>query len=483
MLTFDSRRATELRRPLQDGGVERVFERNGSDRGAARVHEIEGALPALPDGTWYLNGPGRFDRGGLRYGHWLDGDGLIRAMTFRGGEVSFASRFVRTRKFAAEEGAGRPLFRTFGSTFAGDRLNERGTALETPANVSIVNYAGMLLALGEQGEPWRIDPDTLEASVPFDAFGAITPITPFAAHAKVDAITGEMFNFGVSFSERQPTLHVFRFDATGRQVFRSRVPLHCSCTIHDFALGPTLAVFYASPFVLNFDRIRRGSSVMQSLEWRPELGTRVIIVSRGTGELIASIPAGDRYCLHTINCFEVAGLVILDVIEMPRPIYDAYAVPRLFDRPIESVPVRLFIDPAEGRIISRRELRGGRAPEFPALEQRSPMRHYESFWALDIARASSSGPKFYDRLTRFEWYETGEPDTAVADEGTLFGGEPTVLRDEAGGVWAICQVFETTRRRGGFAVFDAFQLHRGPVARVWLDIPTPMAFHGVFVGA
>lgn len=466
--------------PTTDLSIERIVARDGCDAATTPIRQIEGCLPVFPDGTWYLNGPGRFGRGGFRYAHWLDGDGLVRALTFSGGDVTFVSRFVRTRKFLSEERDGRALYRTFGSGFPGDRLNTWQTGLESNANVSVVSYADRLFALGEQGEPWEIDPTTLDTLGAFSASGAITAVTPFAAHAKVDAATGELFNFGVSYSPARPTLYVFRFDAKERQTFRARIPLHCSSTIHDFVLGPTTAAFYVTPYVLDMSRLQNGGAIIDALSWQPDLGSRLIVVSRETGELLSSIPVGRRYCLHTINSFARDGLLVIDVLEMSRPIYDTYLLSRLFERAIDATPVRFCIDIATGRLVSRQELRGTCAPEFPAIDPRDAARDYSTFWALDMSSAKCSGAKFFDRIVRCSW-QADQPDSYQAPDGVFFGGEPLVIRDIAGATWVMCQLVDSREFKGGFAVFDAFHLQRGPVARLWLGTPTPMAFHGVFV--
>src|SRR5688572_2977519 len=54
-----------------------------------------GQLPSALDGTLFINGPGLFERGGLRKRNLLDGDGLITAFTLTGGRVQLRSRFVR----------------------------------------------------------------------------------------------------------------------------------------------------------------------------------------------------------------------------------------------------------------------------------------------------------------------------------------------------------------------------------------------------
>ena len=76
-----------------------------------------------------------------------------------------------------------------------------------------------------------------------------------------------------------------------------------------------------------------------------------------------------------------------------------------------------------------------------------------------------------------------ERDVFEAPNGVLVGGEPLILRDRAGARRLICQLLDVAASRGGFAVFDADDLRAGPMARVWLDVPTPMAFHGAFVPA
>lgn len=461
--------------------AERQFAHDGRDIPARPVAAVEGRLPDVPAGTWYLNGPGRSRAPGIEYRHWLDGDGLIRALVFGDGRVTFASRFVRTRKYHDESRAGRPLFRTFGTAFRGDRLNERQTGLESPANISVLPFAGGLLALGEQGQPWQIDPSSLKTVGAFTAAGTITPVTPFAAHAKVDAATGEMVNFGVSFSVDKPVLNVFRLDPAGRQMHRARIPLHCSCTIHDFALTPTAAVFYVSPYVLDVAKLHAGRSVMEALDWRPELGSHALVVSRDTGELRASIPIGARYCLHTINAFDERGTIVLDVIEMPRPIYEAYTLPRLFEAPVESAPIRLRLDLTARTLMSREVLPTACAPEFPVIDPAEATRRTDTFWALGISAASTHGAKFFDQVMRLDWNDPRRTDTYQASGGILLGGEPALVRDQGGAMWLLCQILDVPLGRGGFAVFDAKDLAAGPVARLWLDEPTPMAFHGTYV--
>jgi all-trans-8'-apo-beta-carotenal 15,15'-oxygenase len=270
--------------------IERAFTIDVVERLAVAV-DVDGRLPPFFRGTCYLNGPARFERGGLRYRHWLDGDGMACALEVGSDGIRFTNRFVRTDKFVREDAELRPLFRTFGTSFENDLLR-RGIGLESPANVSIYPFDGTLLAFGEQDLPWELDPRTLETRGRYTFGNTLNDVTPFSAHPKIDHRTGELFNFGVSFSARNPALHLFRFDASGRLSYRRRLPLPYPASIHDFAISEHHIVVYVSPLVLRIDALlREHATMMQALSWRPELGSQLVVASRSTGALIATFGA------------------------------------------------------------------------------------------------------------------------------------------------------------------------------------------------
>ena len=80
--------------------------------------EIEGQIPPDFAATIFRNGPGRFDRGGKRFEHVLDGDGHIIKFVVDGAQqrAHVANRYVRTPEYLEEERTGEILFRsTFGT--------------------------------------------------------------------------------------------------------------------------------------------------------------------------------------------------------------------------------------------------------------------------------------------------------------------------------------------------------------------------------
>lgn len=451
---------------------------------ASDIEGVEGTLPAFLSGVYHVNGPARFSRGDLQYRNWLDGDGMVCALDFTRRPVRFTNRYVRSTKFVAEEAAGRPLYRTFGTAFPGDALL-RGIALESPVNVSVYWVNGRLLALGEQSVPWELDPWTLETRGPFTFGNVLNEATPFSAHPKLDPATGELFAFGVSFSSASPALVVFRFGADGVLQYRRRVPLPYACSIHDFALSRSHAVFFVAPYLLNMSRLlHEGAALVDALEWRPERGSVLIGISRETGEVDWSIPVDRGYCLHLINAFDADDRLVVDVVEYERPLYDEYQVlPDLFTNVSSGCPVRLTVDLLKREIVGRRAIAYQCAPDFPAHDPELTGRSYRRFWMLGISAAGRPGRKFFDELVAADWDDPdGRVETYRCPRGQYLGGEPVFVPDPADrseGV-VICQSFDAEACTSAFLVFDANRVSRGPRARLPLAAPIPPLFHATY---
>lgn len=118
------------------------------------VSVLDGKIPPEIRGTLYQNRPGAFQVGRLRYGHWLDGDGLLSALWLSGGAGWFKSRFVQTRKRQEETTAQTPLYRAFGTGFAGDRLGQ-GFSRKTPLIFTPSSMASGSSPLESRALPWR----------------------------------------------------------------------------------------------------------------------------------------------------------------------------------------------------------------------------------------------------------------------------------------------------------------------------------------
>lgn len=458
--------------------LERAF--GHLEEGELRVQRVEGEIPSGLDGTWFANGPGRFAVGPVRYLNWLDGDGAVSAVRVRGNEIEVQQRLVATAKLREEKEAGTALYRSFGTAFPGDRL-VRGAAVASPVNVSVWPYAARLVAFGEQGLPYELAVDDLETQGTFTFGGAINAVTPFSGHPKIDPSTGELVTFGVSYAAQEAALQLFRFDAHGDLVLRARCPLPFPASIHDFALGPTTAVFHVGPYVLDVDSIRRsGRSVLEALAWQPERGSRLLVLERRTGARLAEVAIGQGYCLHLLNAWEERERLTVDLIELDRPIYrDYHELPELFTDVCPGRPVRYVLDLAAGRVLTRRASPFRGTPDFPVMDQRRLGEPTEDAWMLALSATGSPGRKFFDRLIHFDWRDSRILGEWRPRRGIYLGGEPAPV-PTVGGTIVLIHLWDAGANRSGIAFFPAARLAEGPLAVAWLDGRMRLAFHGMF---
>ncbi len=467
-------------------GLERAFGRPPEERAyRLRPSAIDGPLPVHLRGTWYLNGPARFERGGRRYRHWLDGDGMLAALRFDDDGVQARTRFVRGAKQRDEEAAGCALYRTFGTAFPGDRLLH-GVALASPLNVSALPFAGRLLAFGEQGLPYEVDPETLETRGQYTFSGALNGVSPFAAHPKLDPATGELWNFGVAFASSRPCLNVYRFAPEGRLLERRRVPLAQAVSLHDFALAPRHLLFYLAPYRLDVEAlVAGGSSLLDALVFEPRRGAELLIVPRDPQAPPLRVALGAGYSLHTLNAFEdvAAGTLTLDCLELERPVYDQYQpLPDLFSEVGPGVPVRLTVDLRDGTLRERRAVDYALAPDFAVIDPRLRGRAADDFWMLGIAAAGRPGRKFFDQLVHARWSAPRALDVWTAPAGQYLAGEPLLVpdrREHAAGTLLV-PLWDSRREESALLLFDPREVAAGPRTRLRLESPLHLGFHTAF---
>lgn len=141
------------------------------------LRAVDGAIPAdFPRGTYFLAGPGMFKDDHGSTVHPLDGHGYLRAFTFSGGEergqVRFMARYVRTEAQEEEydpvSGSWRFTHRGPFSVLKAGRKVGNTKVMKNVANTSVVSWGGRLLCLWEGGDPYEIEPSSLDTVGKFD---------------------------------------------------------------------------------------------------------------------------------------------------------------------------------------------------------------------------------------------------------------------------------------------------------------------------
>src|SRR5207244_6031692 len=112
--------------------------------------------------------------------------------------------------------------------------------------------------------------------------------------------------------ETEPCLNLYRFNRKGQPHYRKRIPLDYACSVHDFGLSEHYAVFYLNPYILKIKAlVTESRSLLDSLSWEPERGSRLLIISRDSGDPLAMVPIGSCYFVHVFNCFEDEQLLMI----------------------------------------------------------------------------------------------------------------------------------------------------------------------------
>ncbi|PKI56630.1 hypothetical protein CRG98_023013 [Punica granatum] len=142
------------------------------------LRTLNGAVPAdFPQGTYYLAGPGLFKDDHGSTVHPLDGHGYLRAFTLGGkaGKVGFMARYVRTEaqeeEHDAVSGSWRFTYRGPFSVLKAGRKVGNTKVMKNVANTSVLRWGGKLLCLWEGGEPYEVEPSTLDTVGKFNVTG------------------------------------------------------------------------------------------------------------------------------------------------------------------------------------------------------------------------------------------------------------------------------------------------------------------------
>jgi carotenoid cleavage dioxygenase-like enzyme len=442
---------------------------------------VEGAVPDWLSGTLVRNGPGRFEAGDTRVAHWFDGLAMLRRYAFSDGAVSYSNRFLRTEAY--EDALDGRLTGGFGTDTRGwRRILDAVRSLGPPdptdnANVHVARVGDEHVALTEAPRRVAFDPATLATGGEFSFADDLTEhIT--AAHLVDDPHAEELVGFATQFG-RTPTYHVYRVPhgSRSREVVAT-IDADGPAYVHDCSVTADHVVLVETPLVLPLRRLvdPRNGSALDAMEWQPERRTRVLVVDRDTGDLLADPTFDPAFTFHHINAYNDGDTVVLDLVEFPDAgIVEATRMDELDGPGFPSAPdgyhVRYRIDVAANAL--ERSRLHDRGLELPRVARDVVGRRHRYAYAQTTDREDAHGLLKVDceTGTTSEWWEE-----------SLYVEEPVPVRApdadaEDDGV-VLATALDADRERTTLFVFDAATLDVS--ARVHLPHAEPFGFHGRF---
>jgi all-trans-8'-apo-beta-carotenal 15,15'-oxygenase len=453
--------------------------------------EVEGKLPDGLSGTLYRNGPGIFERDGFRKRSILDGDGMIRAITFANGQARFRNRFVRTTKYIAEAKARAFLYPNWTTPAPGFFGNIPCIPSHSQAGITPVVKAGMLYAFDEVHAPWALDAALLSGEREVNPYEGVVDSGPasYKAHTKTDGASGDWILAGQR-GRMQPELHVVVKDSDGRQKRHTVQPSpRGSAYFHDFFWADPYVVFHLHPALLSPLPMLAGlRPFADCLNWKPEEGSLLFVVDT-TGlrpPLYMEVPAS--WMWHALNAYTSGNTIVADFVGYDAP--DHFLGPDAAFRAIMGGQAgvarspgtlrRLTLDLASGH--ARLETISSGHHEFPFIPQGRTGQHHRYGY---VASQGADQGWFHDGLARIDT-ETGKAAEFHFGAGH-YVGEPVFVPDPDRSIdpttpddhgWLIAEVLEGHSGTSFLAVFDATRVEDGPLATVRLHHHLPFSFHG-----
>lgn len=476
----------------------------GYTEGFATLHaEIEvsslpvhGELPGWLAGTLVRNGPALFDTGRKSFRHWFDGQAMLHRFTIDGGTVGYQNRFLDTEASRSAREHGRISYGEFatdpcGSIFA--RYFSRWKGKLTPnACVNVSNLGERVVALTETPMPVEFDPATLATLglVRYaDDLGGGGPTT---AHPHQDPTTGDLVNYALHFGRRSE-YRVYR--AADQRFARQLVGRYLTDTpgyVHSFAITERHVVLVIFPFVVNpLSFLFRDRPFIENYRWRPELGTRIVVIDSTDGSLRGEYRTDAFFAFHHINAFDDGDSLVMDISAYDdADVVNATYLDRLrgaIPAPVP-YPVRYRVDlgagGGDGAVEAR--LLANEPFELPRINYgRHNGRPYR--YAYGVGAADPSGTNFLDQLVKLDT-TTGETTTWRA--AGCYPGEPVFVpapaepgRDGADGAEdngvILSVVLDSGAGRSALLVLDATTFTE--LARAGVPHVIPFGFHGQYL--
>lgn len=449
---------------------------------------VEGRIPEQMRGTLYRNGPGLFDRGGLRKRNLLDGDGMVQSFRFHDGGVQYRNRFVRTHKYLAEQAAGRFLYPSW-STQAPGGLWANFMApgeLTGQAGITVFPWQGRLYAFDECALPYELDPDSLE-TIGISRLGLPEGLTIYAAHAKMDPRTGEWLHFGVLYGP-SPKLHVTIFGRDGALKRHRVLPMPRNVYIHDWFVSGRHLVFVMHPVQIAFWPVFFGrKSLLDSLSWRPELGNLIVVLERDNDKPPLLLESAACYMWHSFNAFEKGSEIVADFVGYQNPdhfigadpVASAVMVGRKGEYAYPGSVRRYLIDPGTGRM--REELVAAGNYEWPRVNEQHSCHDYRVGYMVQ----TRPGEFFWSKACRIDM-RTGQTENFDFGTGCYLSeqvfaplpGRAYGAADPREPGFLLTEVYDSKSKRSFLAVLRAEHIEAGPVATVHLGHHVPFSYHG-----
>ena len=440
---------------------------------------VIGKVPQDLNGLYVRNGPNAYYPPEWRY-HAYDGDGMVHAIRFENGKVTYRNRWVQTQGLQEEQAAGRALWKGIKEPMRADRQDQ---PLKNTANTDVKYHAGRLVTMWyRSGMPYALDPYSLETLGTADYEGAFAKIS---AHSRPDEHTGELLFFDYSLTA--PFMEYGVIGPDRKLKHKIEIPLPGPRLPHDMAVTEHYTILHDFPLWPDEEAL---AANRYKVRFHADQPSRFAVVPRfGSAQDIRWFEAKPGYMLHVVNAWEEDHEVVM--VGTPYRLYTT-ASGALDSRRLEHT-----INQRQRDFLLyewRFDLNTGKTheriiddvlnTEFPVINGLYQGRKNRYSYNIIFPQGGREEPRF-PGLVKYDLSTGGY--VAYSAGPQFFYNEPGFAprdnsKEEDDG-YLVMPVWNPAEAQSEIQVFDCkgARLAEGPVARIVLPRRIPHGFHATFV--
>ncbi|MBD2001124.1 carotenoid oxygenase family protein [Leptolyngbya sp. FACHB-541] len=446
---------------------------------------IQGAIPDWLRGSLIRTGPGTFEVGKQAYHHWFDGLAMLRKFSFENGKVSFVNRFLESQAYQEAKAKGKISRSEFGTTARHslvERIRDPFPRLTDNATVNITVQGDRFISVTESPMPIVFDPKTLNTVDRFNYQDQV-PGQITTAHPHFDFQENAVYSYLVNLIP-QCSYSIYRMDAhTNQRELVGSVPVKRPAYMHTFAMTEHYIILAEFPLLLNrLSLLLSGKPIIENYHWKPEQGTRFLIISKEDGKVVHTCRSESFFAFHHVNAFEQNHEIVVDLVAYSDPsvIQSLYLEPLLHhpDQVIAAGELRRYCLPLDSSTANYKILTS-EPIELPRINyQRCNAHDYRFAYGV----GSSQSGNFTDQLVRVN-VEDGS--SKIWRSPNCYPGEPVFVAapnasaEDEGVILSV--VLNVHTENSFLLVLDAQSWDE--LARVELPYHLPFDFHGQYFEA
>lgn len=434
---------------------------------------VVGTLPSDLKGTFMRNGPNPQFKP-LTYTYPYDGDGMIHALYFVDGRVSYRNRYVITNELLAERRAQKALYGGIAKPIFPDPQYLQPEDSRGPIKggrfINVIHYAGRYIALHEMTTALEITED-LKTLGEWRPSGKALEMTP---HVRFDPKLRELYLINYSLDE--PRLLYHRLDSKGNHLQTVPIDMPYTSMMHDFVLTERYVIFFDCAVLASVDTLMEGKGFYQ---WKPDLGGRIGLMRRDGSEPIVWIETPPFFVFHFANGYDKGDEAVVDFIH-----YDAfYLDPDLFRAKTHPSLMRVILNAKAktAQFITLDE----KIIEFPRINTQFTSQPHRFVYTTAFTNPST-GHELSDTYNALIKYDVENGKKQMHDFGAhAFIGEPVFIprqgmKGEDDG-YLILYVYYSDKDYSECVLLSAQNVEEEPLARIQMPVNIPAGLHGSWI--